>query len=413
MKIVQINAVYGVGSTGRITRDIHNMLQANGHESYVFYAIKSNAQSTEKNIYKIGTDLDHKIHAFLRRLDKRQGWHSLIPTMRLCRKLSAIGPDVVHIHNLHSNYINLPYLLNYFAKNNVNVLLTLHDCWFFTGGCYHYLKSDCTGWKHSCSNCPQAATKYEQHKTKKMFLKKRELFGSIKNLYVNGVSDWTTLAASKSVLLKNAKDYRTIYNWVDTKTFFYSESKDYIYKKYNIPQDKKLILGVSQGWSKEKGLDEFVRLADRFKENAQILLVGQDLGVVQSENLKCIGFTESVDELRALYSAADVFVNPSKMETFGLVTVEAMACGTPVVAYNNTGSKEVVCANCGILAENGNADDLIKAVKTVLSTEKADYKNECIKYVLNKFSIDGQTRKYLTFYEYIFSNTYEKGSVNA
>jgi glycosyltransferase involved in cell wall biosynthesis len=406
MKVLQINAVYGVGSTGGIVRDIHELCLKNGIDSYVAYSTSKIKPDNIKNGYKIGNTLDHKVHALLRRISGKQGWHSKRATKIACKKILEINPDIVHLHNVHSNFIHLPTLLDFLGKNNIPTLVTLHDCWFFTGYCTHYLGYSCDEWEKLCENCPALR---KSKIAREMFAQKKELFSNIESLAINGVSKWTSEAAKKSIL-KNAKIIEYIYNWIDTETFKPTNNTEEIKKRYNIPKNHKIVLGVSQAWSEKKGLDEFLLIADNVKDFATVVLVGEDRGVPQKTNLRCVGFTNSREELAELYSAADVFVNPSRMETFGLVTAEAMACATPVVAYNNTGSAEIVSEECGIVVQDGNKEELVLAVKKTLDMGKKKFSNSCRQWVCENFDKEKQIEKYINLYKKITSkNNLEVG----
>ncbi len=401
MKIVQINAVYGVGSTGRIAQDIAMELRARGHESYVFWATGCRADENA-HLIRVGNTLDHKLHALLRRLDGKQGWHSKAATRKLCRELLCIQPDVVHLHNLHSNYIHLPELLRFLGEQKISTLITIHDSWMFTCGyCAHYFYHNCDQWNKGCTNCV-AVKKALRKDGAKMYRIKENLYSRIPNLAINGVSQWTTDAAGRG-MLKTAKIKQCIYNWVDTEQFKPQNNAAEIREKYGIPAHHKLILGVSQGWSENKGLKEFLKIADELRDQATVILVGQDNGIPKRENLKCIGFTNDRQELIELYSAADLFVNPSRAETFGLVTAEALSCGTPVVAYNNSGSAELVAPQCGALAPDGDADSLVSLTRRVLENPKESYSAQCRQWVLENFHKQTQLQKYVELYEQIIS----------
>ncbi len=401
MRIVQINAVYGVGSTGRIARDIAAQLRKQGDEAYVFWAIEGREDGNAQ-LLRVGNTPDHKLHALLRRIDGKQGWHSKAATRKLCRELLAIKPDVVHLHNLHSNYIHLPELLRFLGEEKIPTLITIHDSWMFTCGyCAHYIYHNCDQWDKGCENCP-AVRKALRKNGARMYRSKEELYGRIPVLAVNGVSRWTTAAAEQG-MLKSAKISTTIYNWVDTALFKPQDDTAAVREKYGIPAHHKLILGVSQGWSENKGLAEFLKIADEMRDEATVILVGEDRGVPKRENLKCIGFTHNQQELIGLYAAADVFVNPSRAETFGLVTAEALSCGTPVIAYNNTGSAELVAAQCGALAADGDAEQLVSLTRRVLENPKETYTQACRQWVLENFEKQTQVQKYVDLYETILS----------
>ncbi len=402
MKIIQINATYGIGSTGKIVRDISEMLIEDGHESYVMWATAHQKEEPKINLIRIGSTFDHKLHALLYRIFGGQGGYSKRATRRACEKIEAINPDVVHLHNLHSNYINLPSLLHFLAERDIPTLITLHDCWFFSGQCCHYLNHTCLGWQKECSDCP-AVGKRLRKKVKKTLAERRALYESFDKLAVNGVSKWTAEVAGASVL-KSASAIDYIYNWIDTDVYKPCGNPSEIRKKYGIPEDKKIILGVSQLWSEKKGLSTFVSLAEKLSDLAMILLVGEcNDGALAEKGIKCVGFTSSREELAELYSAADVLVNASTAETFGLVTVEAMACGTPVVAYDNTGSSEIVEDGCGILVPDGDVEAMLFAVSELLDNGKDAYSSACRDYVVANFEKSTQVKKYLTFYEKIAS----------
>lgn len=395
MKVLQMNAVYGIGSTGHIVQDIHLQLKRQGHESYVCWATGCSTSEQDDHLLRIGTTVDHKIHAILHRIGHDQGFHSKRATKKFCKTIDNIQPDIVHLHNLHSNYIHLPTLLEYLADKQIRTLVTLHDCWFFTGQCTYYQNYSCDGWKTGCHNC-RAINKCVQSKVVKLYLLKKELFNRSR-LAINGVSKWTTQAAKVSIL-SNARLHRCIYNWVDTNVFYPRNNREETRRKHQIPDDAKLILGVSQGWSERKGLLEFYEIAERLGEKAFVLLVGEGKQVQSKHNLKCIGFTDSRQELIDLYSAADVFINPSRMETFGLVTVEAMACGTPVIAYNNTGSSEIVSKDCGVLVEDGNIQELVNETELFLQKDISAIRKKCREYVLNHFNKTNQIQEYIDLY---------------
>lgn len=400
MKIVQINAVYGVKSTGRIVFDIHNKLKKIGAESYVFWGTECLKDIDESRIIQIGNIVDHKTHAALRRIDGKQAWHSKYFTLKLCKKLDLIQPDVVHLHNLHSNYIHFPTLMHYLGRKKISVLVTLHDCWFFTGYCMHYYTKDCLRWRNSCCDCP-AVKKSSQNNVIYMFQEKKILFSNISFLAVNGVSKWTSLAAKDSAILGSADLIETIYNWVDTDFFKPQKDKNRICRKYGIPMNKKIVLGVSQGWSATKGINEFYEIADKFECDVHVVLVGHNNEIENIRNITFIGYIENREDMRSLYSAADLFINPSKIETFGLVNIEALACGTPVVAYNNTGSSEIISEDCGILVESGNIKALLTGVKCMLVREKKYYSLRCCQNVISRFNKESQIEKYIKLYQKI------------
>lgn len=388
MKIVQINATYGIGSTGCIVKDIHERLTDQQNESYVFWAAKCIPEAVKDNhISRVGNGLDHKIHAVQWRILHNQGWNSRFATKQLCGKIRRIRPDVVHLHNLHSNYINLPLLLKFLAVYRIPVMITLHDCWLFTGHCTHFLNFDhCSQWRSKgCLDCPAFNNKYLKNKVHRQYEVKKKLFSGIKNLGVIGVSNWIT-GCGKESLLSDARIHKCVYNWIDYDIFHPGDDGETVREKYGIKKGQVMILGVSQGWSREKGLVEFQVLSRRLGSRGKIILIGNSENQRSSDNLVFAGYTANQKELSGLYSAADLFVNPSRMETFGKVTAEALACGTPVVAYDNTGTSELISMDTGILAEDGNIEEMINAVFSVLGRGKEEYSTNCRNRAIGMFN---------------------------
>ncbi len=401
MRIIQINATYGYGSTGHIVEDLHNALLVAGHESYVFWASKcSESGKRDSRVTRIGNTLGHKIHALQWRICNNQGWNSFFSTRSLCRRLKELNPDIVHLHNLHSNYVNLGVLLDFLAEEKIAVAVTLHDCWLFTGHCMHFMQyGNCGKWRENqCKDCPAFDMKSKKETVTSLFCRKSELFSKVDTLGVIGVSDWI-LNCGRESLLQNAKLYRRIYNWIDGEIFAPRFGAAGVREKLGIKPGQHLILGVSQGWSEEKGIHEFQYLSEQLSDRAIVVLVGDPCGHKSTGNLRLIGFTDSASELAELYSAADVFVNPSRMETFGKVTAEALSCGTPVVAYNNTGTAELVNDTVGLLVPDGDMEAMYSAVCNILRNGKRCYSAQCREYATSRFSKEALLSQYISFYQ--------------
>ena len=190
MKVMQINAVYGVGSTGVIVEDLHNLSLKNGIESYVSYSTTNKNPAEIENGYVIGDTLGKKIHAVLSRVGGKQAYFSSSATKKLIGHIESVKPDIVHLHNLHSNYVNLNLLLDYLAKKDIATVVTLHDCWFYTGGCFHYTAAGCNKWQEACGNCPkkkQDTPALLTDNSAKILADRKKYFGKIKNLIMTGV----------------------------------------------------------------------------------------------------------------------------------------------------------------------------------------------------------------------------------
>lgn len=400
MKVLQINAVNKVGSTGRTMQEMSEFLYKNGHAC--ISAFSKGMSVNPKNEFVIGNPKDVKFHGLLSRISGKQGYFSRTETKKLLTYMDSYKPDVVVLRNLHANYINLSMLLSYLAKHNIPTVAVLHDCWFYTGKCCHYTVDSCYKWQESCGKCP-SLKKYNKSwffdKTSQMLADKKRLFGAIPRLAVVGVSDWLTNEAKKAPVFEKAKEITRIYNWIDLNTFCQAESN--IREELGL-QKQKVILFVASGWNNEKGLQTILNLAAKLNDNEKIVLVGNLCGSVEfPQNIVHIKATNSVSELVKYYLMADVFVQPSLEETFGKVTAEALACGTPAVCFNSTANPELVGNGCGAVVPVGSIDAMLAAIRKIIDDGKAVYSEVCRNFAKENFDKDKNLKQYIELFERI------------
>lgn len=393
MKLVQINVVCN-GSTGKIMCDIAKYVSEANFESYCFFG-RGNPNNNV-NCMKIESKLSIYLHVLLARLGFN-GHGSYFSTKRLVKKLKKINPDIIHLHNIHGYYLNLKVLFKY-LKNEYKgkIVWTLHDCWAFTGHCSHFTMAKCNKWKKECFNCPQLSCYPKEYldTTNKEFKMKRKLFLGLNNLTIVTPSIWLKDLVKKSFL----KDYNVevINNGIDLN-IFKPTYDDKIYDKYKIPRDKKIILGVSNVWTESKGLYDFIKLSKIISKDMIIVLVGVDdkIKKILPENILVIKRTDNQKELAKIYTIADVFFNPSLEETFSLVTVEAINCGTPAIVCNTSAVKELISKDTGIVVKKHNAIEYYDCYKKVISSnlkEKMLKKN--IKIFDDKLLFESYLKEY-------------------
>lgn len=363
MKVLFINTVCGRGSTGRIIRDIDCLLQENGDESLTLYGRYDAPE--DMNSLRVETDLGNRLHVLWTRLFDRQGFASRRATKKMVSAIEDYTPDVIHLHNLHGYYVNLPILFNYLAKRDIPVVWTFHDCWNYTGHCVYSDFIGCEKWQTGCNNCPKKKT-YPQSffldSSKRNYLDKKKLFTSLKNLTIVTVSDWLKGEVENSFMGKYP--IKRIYNGINRDVFKPSPSN--IREKYGIG-DKFFMLGVADSWSERTGDDYFYRLSEEIKPDEAIVMIGFKKDELENvpKNIIALERTDSVEELAQLYSAADVVLNPSYEQTFGLVTAEAMCCGTPVIVLDATASPELVDDSCGIVVPKGDYEAFKQAIRKI------------------------------------------------
>lgn len=399
MRILQINAVNQIASTGRTVSEMTAFLQKEGHTCAVAYSVGPSVHPESE--FRIGSASDAKLHGLLSRVSGKQGYFSKPATRKLLSFTDKFAPDVVVLRNLHANYIHLPMLLGYLAEKDIVTVAVLHDCWFYTGKCCHYTVVGCTKWQERCGNCP-ALKKYNISwffdKTAEMLADKKALFGAIPRLGVVGVSDWLTKEAQKAPVFQNAKVIQRIYNWVDTDLFIPQDTT--ALRAQMGLQNKQVLLCLASGWSKAKGLDTVLQLAERLTKEQILLLVGNaPQEQLTDPQIRHIPATNDTKELAALYSMADVFVQPSLEETFGKVTAEALSCGTPVVCFDSTANPELVGGGCGTVVPVGDVQAMNNAIQQILKQGKEAFSPNCRNYAVEHFQKGKNLKEYLNLFE--------------
>lgn len=402
MKIVHINAFYGDGSTGMIVKDLHEISLKNGIESYVVFSTSSMKANDMVNAYQMGIKITKKLHALLSRINGRQGYFSKISTKNLLKYLDKVKPDVVHLHNLHSNYININMLLDYLGKKDISTVITLHDCWFYTGGCYHYTGIGCYKWQKDCKNCPKKHTDLKSRfldKASSNLSDRKKYFNKINDLTLVGVSNWISNEAKQSFF--KDKNHTVIYNGIDTSLFVNTQSN--LREKYELG-DKFVILGLASKWLNPINKDAFDYVVRRLPKDSAFMLFGCKEEQIKTlpENVIGIGYINDKNTLIELYSMADVLINCSREDTLSLVNVEPQSCGTPVIAYKNTGGKETVDNVCSFSVEDGDYEALFEKIMEVKEKTKNAFSENCRKFVLQNFDRDKNYQKYLELYEKIY-----------
>ena len=389
MKVLFINTVYGRGSTGRIIRQIGQALEAEGHSYMAAYG-RGDCDDAAHS-YRIGGKAGVYAHALLSRLTDRAGFYSTGATKKLVAFIREYAPDVIHLHNLHGYYLNVEVLFHYLKNEYTGkVVWTLHDCWAFTGHCVHYTCAGCEKWKTGCHHCPQKGTYPASalaDSSAKNYADKKRLFTGLPNMTVVTVSKWLKAQAEQSFL--GGYPVTCIYNGIDYEKFRPLDSD--IRQTLGIGE-KKMILLVSDGWNEAKGFGRLMALAAMAPADWCFVIVGLSAKQIPALPQNCIGMerTWNQEELVKLYSAADVFYNPSVEETFGLVTAEAIACGTPAVVMNSTACPEPV-QGFGRVLQTGDPAEALAAIGSLLTQPLRDPPRV--------FTQENMTAGYLTCYE--------------
>lgn len=361
MKILQINSVCGIGSTGRIATDIHAALNAKGISNHIMYG-RGEPRACESAI-KISNKLDFYSHVLHTRLLDKHGFCSTRSTQNALKIIDELQPDIIHLHNIHGYYINVELLFTYLKLHpQIKVIWTLHDCWAFTGHCAYFDFVGCKKWMDQCYSCPQKKSYPASNfcdASKLNFQRKKDTFIGHKNLTIVTPSNWLEGLVKQSFL----KDYpiKVVNNGIDLTVFRPRENN--FRAKYNL-QDKFLIMGAASDWSPRKGFNDFINLAKILPDSYRLVMVGLSPNSIKMLPNNIIGIhrTDNPIELAEIYSSADVFFNPTYEDNYPTVNLEAIACGTPVIAYKTGGCPESVSIVHGFVVERG---DMTAVVETI------------------------------------------------
>lgn len=396
MKVLQINSVIDYGSTGRITRDLYDTLESQGHDCVIAFG-RGDSTPGYKTI-KIGSNFDQLVHGVYSRMTDRHGFGSTLATRKFIKQIDEYNPDVIQLHNIHGYYLNIRVFFEYLAKKNIPIVWLLHDQWIVSGhGAYFEFNSDGTFPNKLSSR--ELLSEYPKtigiSQFEKNLRDKESLFTSIKNMTIITPSNWLTNMMKKSFLKKY--EIKTIYNGVDAEVFYVDNSNTkYLRQKWGAT-NKTIILGIASVWEERKGLNDFVKLSKLLPdEEYQIILVGIDEQTKSKlpDNIITIERTNSVDELRYIYNACDIFVNPTYFDNFPTVNIEALACGTPVVTYDTGGSVESIDKLTGSYVTPGDLKGLTNEIR------KWDKKDILTSHICNKRASDQFSKKFV-YFEYL------------
>ncbi len=392
--ILQVNITCGYGSTGRIVEELHYSILNNGMRSYIAYSAFS---SKIKTSFRIENKLENYLRRGMNRIFGRKYIHSAPGTLRLIHKLKKLKPDLIHLHNIQQNSIHFPMLMKFLKNYDIPIVYTLHDCWAFTGGCYHFTSLGCNGYQSGCNEaiCPLKKEDFDlcNQSTSQVYFEKKQALSSLKYLKIICVSNWLMESAKKSYM--KVLPLEVIYNGIDINQFRPVSSKKR--EQYHIQGDDFVILGIANNWDEKKGLATFLELSKSLECPYRIIMIGLN-PMDGYDNILSIERTDQVQELVEWYSCADVLFNASKEETFGLVSAEAMACGTPVIAYDSTACGEVVRKECGILLKTECFDELLNALENIRKKGKRYYCNSCRNNIISRFSKENFLNNYMDTY---------------
>ena len=392
-KLLQINISANWGSTGKIVELIGQCAIKHGWESYIAY--RYNHHSSQSHLIQVSGKYGKYLHYLGNYLFDKEGLYSSHDTRKLIERIEQIKPAVVHLHNIHDHWLNYQLLFEYINLTDIKVVWTFHDCWAFTGHCFHFVTKNCDRWKTKCHDCP---LQHEYPKTlvdrsTKNFELKKKLFGGCKNLSIVACSEWLGDFVKESFL--KDKPLKVIHNGIDLDVFHPTVPKE------SLRDGKFRILAVSNVWNKEKGIEDIYKLRECLSDEFFITAVG-----LTSEQIEVLPFgikgiqrTQNLQDLVDLYSKSDVLINTTYADTFPTVNLEALACGTSVITYRTGGSPEAVDDRTGIVVEQGDVRGMAHAIRSMKKTPLSSI--ECRKKAEREFDKSICFNKYVELYEKI------------
>lgn len=343
MKVLMINSVCGIGSTGRICTDIAEQFASEGHEVKIAYGREAVLEKHQKYAVRIGSELEVRKNALSCRILDNDGFQAKRATKKFLKWAEAYDPDLLWLHNLHGYYINIELLFHWIkSRPNMKVKWTLHDCWAFTGHCAYFTAAQCFRWETQCYDCIQKKkypSSYIKDNCRVNFARKKAAFTGVDGMRLITPSKWLADLVDKSFL----KEYpvEVHYNTIDTSIF--RPTFGNFRERYGL-ENKKIVLGVASAWGERKGLSDFIKLSEMLDEQYVIVLVGlTDKQLRQiPKQIIAIRRTNSTRELAEIYTAADVFLNLTYEDNYPTTNLEAQCCKTPCITYRTGGSVESV-----------------------------------------------------------------------
>lgn len=364
MRIAQINSVFGQGSTGKLSAQIAAEIRRTGGQPHTWFGRGQPGDDPDTSY--IGNRAEVLAQVAETRLLDRHGLGSVASTRQLLAGLDRFRPDLVQVHNLHGYYVNYPALVRYLRRRAVPTVWTLHDAWALAGHCTHSYRIGCTRWESSCHDCPQLAeypTSWGVDRSRANHDLKRELLSGWPGLHLVTPSRWLASLIPRSLLAGTPVD--VIANDPNLSVFRPTTSTwraDHGFDGHYV------ILAVASVWENRKGLFHLRDFEPLLRPDERLVVVGKLLDPDElPPSALHLERTADAVELAAIYSAADVYVNPTLEDTYPTTNLEAMACGTPCITFPSAGSPETIERGWGVVTDEKTPAALRRAIDGVRS----------------------------------------------
>ena len=397
MRVILIDVNYKNSSTGKIVHDIARQLIADGHVAKVLYG--RGLDLSDRIGEKISFNWENYLHAMMTRLSGLVGFFSYFSTRRLIKRINEFRPDVVHLHELHGYYVNIKTVIDFLKEMKIPVIWTFHCEFMYTGKCGHAYS--CEQWKTECIKCPQLrvypASLFFDF-TNFMFNQKKEYMKDFHRLHIVSPSKWLADRVEESFLQK--KKISIIHNGIDTRNIFFPRESKHLLDKHNLV-GKKIILAVAPKIMDEnKGGIWVIKLAEQFDDNYCFVMIGLEGELLSHpRNLIPIRRTNNQIQLAEYYSMADIFLICSKRENFPTTCLEALACGTPVIGFDEGGTAETAPTPYGHFVPYGDLDAIKEYIEKFFRNQvELRSSRECRDFAVQNYSKESMYSNYLKLF---------------
>lgn len=395
MKVLIVNNFYKEESTGKIIYEIEKKLKKESHEVLVCFG-RGNEKSSS-NAVRLCGNIYGKINKFLSFFTGVMYGGCFFSTKRLKRLIKVFKPDVVNLHCINGNIINIYEVIEWLKNQKIRTVLTLHAEFMYTANCGYAV--DCDKWITGCHNCD----KYKQithslvgDKTKKSWNMMKKAFDGFDDLICVSVSPWLMNRAQTSKILQKCM-HMVILNGIDTESIFYYAPSD-MCKKIG-RDDRKKILYVTSSFNNVLKGGKYVLSLAKMMPEYDFVIVGNENEIPASENVFALGKISNQHVLADFYRSADVVLLTSKKETFGMMVAESLCCGTPVVGFCAGAPEQITINEYSKFVPFGDMDQLKKALICFLSYNFN--KTEVSSVAIQKYSSDNMTSMYLNLFNKI------------
>ncbi|MBI3582500.1 MAG: glycosyltransferase family 4 protein [Nitrospinae bacterium] len=322
------------------------------------------------------------------------------------RQVRNINPDILHLNWIADGFVRIETL----GKFKKPIVWTLHDSWAFTGGCH--IPFECNRYVDNCGACPTLGSNFKKDLSYQILKRKKNSWKDLKLTLVTP-SHWLRTCVQKSSLFRDMS-VKTIPNGLDLNCYKPIEKK-LARELLLLPQNKKLILfGANNPSDKNKGFHLLLEALKSLEEKGRgedyelLIFGGEDPDGRRDLKMKSqyLGILHDDNSLKLLYSAADVFVSTSIQENLSNMIMEALACGTPCVAYNIGGMPDMIEHQLnGYLVKPYEIDQFAEGIDWVISEpdRMKMLSRRAREKAVEEFEIEHIVNQYLELYEEILS----------